>query len=491
MPLPVATTQPPPLRRLRLPLLTSTAGHCPSNFAASRVRLPATIDMPVLPLTEQRLQEWLSDHLQAPVMHLPPRDSSPPVAPGQPSSAQPPLFDDTRSRQAIASYVAAYNDTNGCPQLYHGHPMSDDVDRHPLYRCPLVEMNIRRRFEEFFVHYTCVANRLDATWTRENILTLLRSIVTEGLLVLPDVDADMQENLTSGSFGQHCHILGHSPYPFRDGSREEPPASAPFPCRRCWQCAMVPEPSEPAVSETGLGEDGSDVPSHGLDTDSALQPFPAPVVGSPIDRQTSSAADRRPVLSSDGDDGVSASVPSLSFQPQTNKDPEVNWESVRRLLGAEDSVDSESDLGLSPASLALNLVPVRDNFTISEPAEPADEESVDSESDLGLSPASLALNLVPVRDNFTISEPAEPADRRDPSSSQGSSVLFLSQSSGSSSANVQHTSRAEVTAGKRKQVDHTSAAAGNVENDENYILSPSASSSRPIKRLRYRAFVRK
>ncbi|KAE8225682.1 hypothetical protein CF319_g1609 [Tilletia indica] len=393
-------------------------------------------------------------------MPPPPRDASPPVVPEQPPQADPPppLAEDLHSRQVIARYVAAYNETNGCPQLYHGAPMSDDVGRHPLYRCPLVEMNIRRRFEEFFVHYTCVTNRLrlDATWTRENILTLLRSIVTEGLLVIPDVDADMRDNLTSGTFRDRCYILGHAPYPFRDGSGEELPASAPFPCRQCWRCARVTEPGEPAVSETGLGEDGSDVA--GPQVGSGVR-LPSLSRESPVDPNVDNNPFINPFIGNVDDADTnerSPPFPSLDFLPVVQKDPGVDWAGVRRILGPDDSVDSESSRSASPASLALNLVPAQEPFRITSPVIPA-----------------------------------EPASSQEmPSSSQGSSAVILSQSSGSSTNVRGRSERAGVAAGKRKQVTFTDNTNGDIENRR---LAPSAlassasssSSRRPYKRGRY------
>ncbi|CAD6979802.1 unnamed protein product [Tilletia controversa] len=213
--------------------------------------------------TDRRVQGWAAELALS--ADSPPAEQ-PPSSPIIPESAAPIVDVDDRPER-VAAFVARYNHVNDWPQAYHGRPQSSDPHAHPLWKCPLVQMNARRRYEEFFLHLDHQVNFIDQTWSRYDLLKFIQDTVIEGLLILPDVDVDMRENLRGGNFGgERCYKLGHSPYPFYGDGREEIPGIAPFPCRRCWSCARIarPEP-EPAVSDTGIGEE---------DVDEEVVPYP-------------------------------------------------------------------------------------------------------------------------------------------------------------------------------------------------------------------------
>ncbi|KAE8229828.1 hypothetical protein CF326_g5191 [Tilletia indica] len=220
---------------------------------------------PVSAHAGERVLEWADNvsalpDVAAPVEDLP----SSPIVPEIPA----PIVSVDDRPERVDAYVARYNHVDNYPQGYHGRPMSNDPHVHPLWKCPLVEMNARRRYEEFFIHLDHQVGRIDRSWSRYDLLKMLQNTVAEGLNILPAVDGDMRENLRGGDFGdERCFQLGHSPYPFRGDAREELPGIA----RR------QPHPlPEPAVSETGLGEEDPDEVE-------ALEPWPVldAVIASP------------------------------------------------------------------------------------------------------------------------------------------------------------------------------------------------------------------
>ncbi|KAE8227320.1 hypothetical protein CF319_g199 [Tilletia indica] len=279
----------------------------------------------------ERVVGWVNDVAALPDVSPPVEDlPSSPVVPEEPAPVV--AVDDRPDR--VGAYIAKYNHANNYPRGYHGRPMSDDIHAHPLWKCPLVEMNVRRRYEEFFLHLDHQVGRIDQSWSRFDLLKLLHNTVEEGLFILPDVDVDMRENLRGGNFGdERCYQLGHSPYPFRGFGREELPGIAAFPCRRCWSCARLPNPlPEPAVSETGIGEDEEDDPP--------VEPFPIfdAVIASPdIARAVTPSASPHPEVQGLGVDSPLASPATLALQ----LDVEVaNVEQARAALADDEREDA-------------------------------------------------------------------------------------------------------------------------------------------------------
>ncbi|CAD6904905.1 unnamed protein product [Tilletia controversa] len=147
--------------------------------------------------TDRRVQGWAAELALS--ADSPPAEQ-PPSSPIIPESAAPIVDVDDRPER-VAAFVARYNHVNDWPQAYHGRPQSSDPHAHPLWKCPLVQMNARRRYEEFFLHLDHQVNFIDQTWSRYDLLKFIQDTVIEGLLILPDVDVDMRENLRGGNFG--------------------------------------------------------------------------------------------------------------------------------------------------------------------------------------------------------------------------------------------------------------------------------------------------
>ncbi|CAD6900116.1 unnamed protein product [Tilletia controversa] len=223
--------------------------------------LPSTPDI----VPADRVQQWTGRQADAQAAYLHPSEQYL----SSPASSPAPFIPVDDRPDRVAVYLDRYNAPANYPHRNHGAPMNADVYGHPLWMCPLVEMNVRRRYEEFFLHLDHQIDQIDQSWSRHDVMQLLQDVIAQGLFILPDVDVDMRENLCTGNFGvERCYQLGHSPYPFRGGAREELPGIAAFPCRRCWSCARLRNPiPSPVVSDDGLGED---------EDNRAISPLPPP-----------------------------------------------------------------------------------------------------------------------------------------------------------------------------------------------------------------------
>ncbi|CAD6917387.1 unnamed protein product [Tilletia controversa] len=261
-----------------------------------------------------RVQQWTDRQAAAQPAYLPPAEQQL----SSPTSSPAPFIPVDDRPDRVAVYLDRYNAPANYPHRNHGAPMNSDVYGHPLWMCPLVEMNVRRRYEEFFLHLDHQIDHVDQSWSRHDVLQLLQDVIAQGLFILPDVDVDMRENLCTGNFGvERCYQLGHSPYPFRGGAREELPGIAAFPCRRCWSCARLQHPiPSPVVSDDGIGEDDSrdnraisPLPPPSLDFGGlgVTSPFASPAtlaLALDVDESDSDVDNARSALAGDEQDGV-------------------------------------------------------------------------------------------------------------------------------------------------------------------------------------------
>ncbi|KAE8237093.1 hypothetical protein A4X13_0g8913 [Tilletia indica] len=198
------------------------------------------------------------------------------------SNEQTSLTVDRLDRARVQDWLDARRANLQTPPAFAGSFPSATPQGHPTWQCPLIEMDIRSRFEACFYTMSSMSAFINQTWDRSDILAFLSYVIDNGLNVIPDIDAEMRDHLSTGSFrSNRCPDPSHfpypfrtgdgddqerdpadSPYPFHTGDQERLPRLVPFPCRLCWVCASPPEaaPSaEPAVSEAGLDDlEGTD-----------------------------------------------------------------------------------------------------------------------------------------------------------------------------------------------------------------------------------------
>ncbi|KAE8181448.1 hypothetical protein CF335_g8935 [Tilletia laevis] len=126
-------------------------------------------------------------------------------------------------------------------------------------------MNVRRRYEEFFLHLDHQIDHVDQSWSRHDVIQLPQDVIAQGLFILPDVDVDMRENLCTGNFGWDTR-----PTPFVEGLVRSCPASllSPAAAAGVARGSSTRSPS-PVVSDDGLGEDDSQ-------DNRAISPLPPP-----------------------------------------------------------------------------------------------------------------------------------------------------------------------------------------------------------------------
>ncbi|CAD6957053.1 unnamed protein product, partial [Tilletia laevis] len=106
--------------------------------------LPSTPDI----VPADRVQQWTGRQADAQAAYLHPSEQYL----SSPASSPAPFIPVDDRPDRVAVYLDRYNAPANYPHRNHGAPMNADVYGHPLWMCPLVEMNVRRRYEEFFLH---------------------------------------------------------------------------------------------------------------------------------------------------------------------------------------------------------------------------------------------------------------------------------------------------------------------------------------------------